>query len=220
MKSTIKYIIVSDTETGGIPGKDGELAFYDVALAEIAAVVIDIEKMEIVEKWSRIIKPYKDGLVYSKKALEVNGLTMTQIENNGTDVKEVCAEFIDLLTRYKNPRIGAILAGHNFLPFDIPFIANMFEFCKKNLWQYVQFVEDTMKLSWYRATEQMNYKLGTCCQIEGVDLVSAHRALADTVANAQLLLKYISYLRGDGGNNSSSGKSEQNNSFRESFQLV
>lgn len=219
MKSTIKYIIVSDCETGGLPGKDGKLAFYDVALAEIAAVVIDIEKMEIIEEWSRLIKPYKDGLVYSPKALEVNGLTMSQIENNGTEVQVVVEEFVNLLTKYKNPRIGAVLAGHNFLPFDIPFVQNMMEFCKKNLWDYVTFVEDTMKMAWYRATEQVNYKLGTCCQQEGVDLVAAHRALADTVANAQLLLKYISYLRGNGGEQET-GKVQAPNHFRESFELV
>lgn len=220
MISTIRYIIVADSETGGLPNKD-KRAFYDIALCEFAFVVIDIQAMKIVEEWSVLYKPYKDGLEYNAKALEVNGLTVEQLQTNGEDVKAIYMTMVSLLKKYKNPRIGAVLAGHNFQPFDMPFLVNMFEFCGDNIWNYVTFVEDTMKLAWYRATEQENYKLGTCCRMEGVDLVDAHRALADTKANALLLLKYISYLRGSGVNDAAVAAPKMKpSSFRETFQLV
>ena len=219
MNSTIRYIIVGDSETGGLPDKSKQ-AFYDIALCEFAFVVIDIHEMKVVEEWSTLFKPYKDGLEYNPKALEVNGLTLEQLQENGGLVKDIYKDMVALFKKYKNPRIGAVLAGHNFQPFDMPFLINMFEFCGDNIWNYVTFVEDTMKLAWYRATEQENYKLGTCCRMEGVDLVDAHRALADTKANALLLLKYISYLRGSGGGSDVTAPRMKPSSFRETFQLV
>lgn len=64
MKSSLKYVIVSDTETSGLPTKGGKgkpalLAYHDILLVEIAAVVVDIEEMKIVEEYDAIIKPYK-----------------------------------------------------------------------------------------------------------------------------------------------------------------
>lgn len=219
MNSTIRYIIVGDSETGGLPNKDKQ-AFYDIALCESAFVVIDIQEMKVVEEWSTLFRPYKDNLEYNPKALEVNGLTVEQLQESGDDLKNIYKEMVTLFKKYKNPRIGAVLAGHNFQPFDMPFLINMFEFCGDNIWNYVTFVEDTMKLAWYRATEQENYKLGTCCRMEGVDLVDAHRALADTKANALLLLKYISYLRGSGEGLDVAAPRMKPSSFRETFQLV
>ena len=103
--------------------------------------------------------------------------------------------------------------------FDIPFFEGMFAFNNDDLWEYVKFVEDTMKLSYYRATEQENYKLGTCCRKEGIELVDAHRALTDTRANAYLMLKYIELMRGNVvAEPSASVKKESR--FRENFQLV
>lgn len=219
MNSTIRYIIVGDSETGGLLNKDKQ-AFYDVALCEFAFVVIDIHEMKVVEEWSTLFKPYKDDLEYNPKALEVNGLTLEQLQENGGFVKDIYKDMVTLFKKYKNPRIGAVLAGHNFQLFDMPFLTNMFEFCGDSIWNYVTFVEDTMKLAWYRAMEQENYKLGTCCRMEGVDLVDAHRALADTKANALLLLKYISYLRGSGDGPDVAAPRMKPSSFRETFQLV
>lgn len=219
MNSTIRYIIVGDSETGGLLNK-GKQAFYDIALCEFAFVVIDIQEMKVVEEWSTLFKPYKEGLEYNPKALEVNGLIVEQLQEGGDDLKTIYKEMVALFKKYKNPRIGTVLAGHNFQLFDMPFLVNMFEFCGDSIWNYVTFVEDTMKLAWYRATEQENYKLGTCCRMEGVGLVDAHRALADTKANALLLLKYISYLRGSGEGSEVAAPRMKPSSFRETFQLV
>ena len=73
MKSTIRYVIVADTETGGLPSKGGKgkpakKAFVDVALCEIALVVVDLWEMKIVEEYDAIIAPYTEGLEYNPNA--------------------------------------------------------------------------------------------------------------------------------------------------------
>ena len=98
----------------------------------------------------------------------------------------------------------------------------MFKWNKDDLYNYVRWVEDTQKMAYYRAIEQENYKLGTCCRLEGVELVDAHRALVDTRANAQLMLKYIEHMRGTGGSSPVAAVSSTRKElrFRERFQLV
>lgn len=224
MKTTVNYVIVADTETGGLPrkaskGKPEKRAFHDVALCEVAIVVVDCVNLRVVEEYNDIIKPYTDNLEYSEGAEKVHGLTVKHLTENGKDVKEVYANVKNILKKYANPKIGSILAGHNFQLFDIPFFEGLFEFNKDRLWDYVNFVEDTVKIAWYRSVEQENYKLGTCCRKEGVELVDAHRALNDTRANAYLFINYLKQLRGE---NVSSQKSEnvRKTRFREKFQLV
>lgn len=224
MKTTANYMIVADTETGGLPskaskGKPEKKAFFDVALCEIALVVIDLNALKIVDEYDAIIQPYKDGLEYNPEAEKVHGLSVSNLKENGQNAKEVYQKVKSFLVKYKNPRIGSILCGHNFQLFDIPFFGGLFEFYGDSLWEYVKFVEDTMKLSWYRAIEQENYKLGTCCRLEGVELVDAHRALNDTRANALLMLKYIEKFRGVGVS-APVVSTKKESRFREGFQLV
>lgn len=223
MNTTVRYVIVADTETGGLPSKGGKgkpakLAFTDVALVEVAMVVVDCIELKIVEEYGEIIAPYKEGLEYSAGAEKAHGLSVDHLTNNGADISEVFRNVENIMVKYKNPRIGALMAGHNFQQFDVPFFEGIFEHHRKNFWDYCTFVEDTMKLGWYRSIEQENYKLVTCCKQEGIELVDAHRALTDTRANAQLFMKYISLLRGSGASQQQSTKKESR--FRETFQLV
>ena len=217
MNTYVKYICVADTETGGLPNKSKK-AFYDVALCEVAIVVIDCIELKIVDEYSAIIKPYSDTCEYSEQAAAVNGLSKEYLEQNGLPVKQVYSEVKALLKKYTNSRVGAVLCGHNFQLFDVPFFEGLFAYHNDNLWDYVKFIEDTMKLAYYRHTTQENYKLGTCCKAEGVELVDAHRALADTKANALLMVQYLKSLRGTG--EAVTAKAFKKSRFRESFSLV
>ena len=213
-QANLRYVTVSDTETSGLPrkaskGKPELRAFHDILLVEVAAVVVDIWEMKIVEEYDAIIKPYKDEYEWQAGAEQTHGLSQKYLKENGVDVKEA----------FQNYKVGAVLAGHNFQGFDIPFIEGLFEWNNDNLWEYVRWVEDTQKMSYYRAIEQENFKLGTCCRKEGVELVDAHRALNDTRSNALLFLKYISYLRGDGVPQVSKENNRESR-FRETFQIV
>ena len=189
---------------------------------EVAAVVIDIWDMKIVDEYDVIIKPYVDKYVWQPQAEATHGLSQDHLFKNGVDIKEAYRGYASILSKYKNPKVGAVLCGHNFQGFDIPFIEEMFKWNKDDLYNYVRWVEDTQKMAYYRAIEQENYKLGTCCRLEGVELVDAHRALVDTRANAQLMLKYIEHMRGTGGSSpvAAISSTRKESRFRERFQLV
>lgn len=226
MKSSLRFIVCSDVETSGLPSKGGKgkepvLAFHDILLIEVAAVVIDIWDMKIVDEYDVLVKPYVEKYQWSSQAEAVHGLSQENLFKNGVDIKEAYKGYSSILSKYKNPKVGAVLCGHNFQGFDMPFIEEMFKWNKDDVYNYVRWIEDTQKISYYRAIEQENYKLGTCCRLEGVELVDAHRALIDTRANALLMLKYIGYLRGSEVESGLSGISLKKESrFREKFQLV
>lgn len=222
-QANLRYVIVSDTETSGLPSKGGKgkpevKAFWDILLVEVAAVVVDLFEMKIVKEYDAIIKPYKEDYIWSPAAEQTHGLSQNYLNDNGLDIEDVYYDYKNILTTYKNNKVKAVLCGHNFQGFDIPFIEGLFEFHKDDLWEYVRWVEDTQKMAYYRATEQTDYKLETCCRKEGVELVDAHRALNDTRANALLFMKYISVLRGEGAAQAPTQTIESR--FRETFQLA
>jgi len=205
------YIIFEDVETGGLPPRDG-VAFDQCALTELASVVIDVVKLEIVEEKNWLIKPYKPGLTYSPGATKVTGLTVEILERDGMDVKEVHAEHLALLKKYKKGRWLPVLAGHNFTSFDIPFLVNMFKHFNDDLYKYIQGIEDTRRWASYKWIEATNYKLGTVCSNLGVELTDAHRALADTKANAEAFIEMIRLLR-------SEGQADSEGRFRKNFRV-
>lgn len=224
MNANVRYIVLSDTETSGLPSAGGKgkapvLAFDDILLVEVAAVVIDTYEMKIVEEYDGIIKPYTDTYVWQAAAEQTHGLTQEFIKANGQDVKDVYKAYKAVLQKYKNNKVKAVLCGHNFQGFDVPFIERLFSYHDDNLYEYVRWILDTQLFAYLRATEQENYKLGTCCRKEGVELVDAHRALTDTRANAYLMLKYIELLRGQGGQ-AATAPTQKQSRFRETFQIV
>lgn len=216
MKTSAKYIIVADTETSDLVSKE-KPAFDTVALMEVALVVIDLEKLSVVEEKSFMFeRDYKEGLIYSTQAEAVHGITAEIQKENGLPLKTIYKEICNLFKKYKNPRQNCTLCGHNFQNFDFPFFKNFFKYMGDDIDNYVKFVLDTMLFAHMSALEQENYQLHTCCQLNGIDLVNAHRALNDTKANALLMIEYIKKLRGEG---SSSKKEEKKSRFRETFAI-
>lgn len=215
MKTGVNYIIVADTETGGLPTPGVTEPFKDIALIEIAAVAIDCITLEIVDEFNKVLLPYKNNLTYDKKAEEVHGLTKEMIQSLGEDQGVIYSEFCNFLTKYSNKRHKAILCGHNFVGFDLPFFDNWFKFNEGNLSDYVLWTEDTQKLMYYSTLESPNYKLGTCCQSRGIELVEAHRALPDTIANAKLMISILETMRGA----NVVVKEEKIDRFRDKFQI-
>lgn len=217
MKTSCKYIIVADWETGGLPNKTAK-AFYDVPVVEWAMVCVDLEKLEIIDQYEAIFPyNYKEELLpYSEQATEVHGITKEIQDANAVPLKEIFKTMKTWFSKYKNPRQLCTVAGHNFVAFDKPFLENFFEFMGDDVNNYVRFYLDTMQLAHMSALEQVDYKLGTCCQLAGIDLVEAHRALNDTSANAQLLISFVKKLRGEGVRE---GVNEKKVRFRKTFEL-
>ena len=218
MKSSSKYLICYDCETGSIPSKD-KPAFDTIALIEIAFAVIDMEKLEICEEISMILPhDYKEGLVYSAEAEAVHGITESIQNEKAISLKEAYKKCLDIFKKYKNPRQLCTLCGHNIVGFDNAFLENFFKFMGDDLSKYVKFSLDTMQLAHMAYTESENYQLHTICDKEGIDLVHAHRAGDDTYANALLMINFVKKLRGEGTATEQNGMMVKNPS-REKFAL-
>ena len=215
METSIKYVIVCDLETGGLPSKEKK-PFYDIPITEIAIAVVDMKNLEIIDRFTQILAPYKDGLIYSAEAAAITGLTEDIISREGVSLDVFFKSIKDLFKKYTNKRLKAILCGHNFQGFDYPFLQNLFEYKNESISEYIGFVEDTMKLAYYGSLEQINYKLGTCCTARNIELTNAHRALADTESNALLFIEYIKSLR---NLISISKEAKEEFCFRDKFQL-
>lgn len=218
MKSQVKYIVMADTETGGLPNSNVK-AFDDIALCEVALVVIDVPNLKICDEFSAIIKPYKEGLIYSAEAEEVHKITKQVIDEQGIELKDAFKIVKQYLTKYKNPYHKAIFGGHNFAGYDMSFFENMFSFFEDDIYNYVKWVEDTQKLAYYAFPELPNYKLTTCCNAVGVELVEAHRALQDTKSNALLMIELLKWIQGGRTTNREGVMDKDLEYFRKDFEL-
>lgn len=188
MKSAVQTILTFDLETTG-------LSFEKHAMIEIACCPFDNELNDLPEFTSGIMQIY-DNREIQDQALAANGITRDQIKN-GRDPKVVIEELCKYLESLKVGKTLPVVSGHNIDKFDIPFLDNFFTFHKKDLSKYVNFdlTLDTMWWSRIMWTEAENYKLGTCCSTLQIELVNAHRALADTRANKDLIKTFIRNMR-------------------------
>ena len=216
MKTSSNFVIVYDFETGGLPSKEKQ-AFLDVPLVEMAMSCIDMKKLEIIDRVEMIFPyNYKEGLAgYSEEATAVHGITREVQEENAVPLKEIYSTCKKWFVKYKNPRQMCTLAGHNIVGFDNPFLRNFFSYMKDDIDNYVKYYIDTMQFAHMASLEQMDYKLGTCCQAAGIDLVEAHRAQHDVDANAMLFISYVKKLRGEG----MEMVQKKERRYREDFQL-
>lgn len=253
MKSPFQYFAVCDVETGGLISKTKQ-AVYDVALTEVAIVIVDANSLEIVDKDSWLIQPYDDNVEYNPQAAAVSGISKQMCEADGYPINDVCNKICGFLKQYKVGRNLPTMVGHNFRGFDQFFIANLFEYCQVDMSKVLNCSSENIKAleelsgicknckdeeivgSIISAVDKMNklamfdtiefarllwpeapnYKLGTCCNQVGVDLVEAHRALPDTIATAKFFIKMLKNLRGMGGARSSEKEEKR---FRKGFQI-
>jgi DNA polymerase-3 subunit alpha (Gram-positive type) len=184
--------IVADLETGGLSEERNPIT-------EIALVVLDIN-MNVVKEYETLVKPYAN-LIIDKQALEVTKMDINEI-NNGKDSKQVVLELIDI---FKSLKVGKytkpIFVGHNFEFFDLKFFVKLFELNNKNLFEFIdKHVEDTMWIArkkWGHDNLSADFKLNTCCNRAGINLIQAHRALPDTRATAKLFTYLTKSLRSE-----------------------
>lgn len=190
MKSPITNIVVFDLETTGLVAEKN-------AVLEIACCPFNHDLVDLKEYESGIMKVY-DSRDVNDGALNANGITRAQIAS-GRDSQEVANEFVKYLSSMKVGSSKPILSGHNIDKFDIPFLVDFLKYHKLDLFKYVNenFTIDTMWWSRLKWNELLNFKLGTCCETAGVELINAHRAITDTRANRQLVKMFVSNLKND-----------------------
>lgn len=206
MKSSISNFIVFDTETTGLqPEKH--------SIIEIACCAFDFNLNDLKEFSTGIMKIY-DNREITDGALNANGITRQQIQN-GVDPGEQVKLLIEYFKSLKVGNSKPVLVAQNGDKFDIPFLDNMFSALKQDLskWVNTDFTIDTMWWARLKWEELPNYKLHTLCETSNIELVNAHRAMADTRATKELVKTFIRSLRSN-----SDGESKENR-FRTTFEF-
>ena len=142
---------------------------------------------------------------YTSGAQAIHGITMKQI-NNGKDAKTVAREIKAFCLKHKKALRGGngkvVSAGHNIVKFDIPYLTfflNLFKINYKDLFNMLEI--DTLlwtRMRWAVDGSISNHKLGTACQMAGIQLIDAHRAMADVEGNADLVRSFLRSLRQQG----------------------
>jgi len=210
-------IVIWDIETGGFKKEEN-------GLVEIAMIVIDSTTLEEIDRYEAIIAPYEQAngemSTYTTGAEKIHGISMKQIEN-GRDAKEVAKEIKAFCLKYKKTMRGGagklIPSGHKHTEFDIPWLKIFLSLFKVDFNELFNAMGlDTLlwtRLKWGRDGSIANHKLETACQQSGIELIDAHRAMADTEANTELVRAFIRSLRMEGQKGQIITKSK----FRTSF---
>jgi DNA polymerase III epsilon subunit-like protein len=210
------YIFTVDVETGGLPSKLKKKAVHEVALTEIAWVIIDNDTLEIVEKESWLIKPYDDNLIYDPFAAKASNITKEMCEEQGVTIEEAFEGTLQLLKKYKRGRKKPYLAGQNILKFDLDFIEGFFEWNKKDASDFFhEEIIDTMVWSRHRWPEEGKHNLAVISERCGLEHTEAHRALPDTVITGQVVIDFIKGMRGMG----SKVEEKEEVRFRDTFEI-
>lgn len=182
-------IIVFDTETGGLKPELNPIM-------ELALIVRDVETWEEVSRWESLIKGY-GGFKYDQVALDIHGISVSEVENSGISVQEFVGTMIKIFRNFtpKGDRGGSrpILAGHN-MGFDISMLKFAFSTVGEDLSKYVLSNNkeictlDTLPLAKFVwSGKDMSHKLGDCCKRAGLGDFTAHRAMPDVVATCDLI---------------------------------
>jgi DNA polymerase III epsilon subunit-like protein len=163
---------VIDIETGGFNRKKN-------AIAEIGVIIIDENRNPIVSKaW--LVKPY--GKTYELKALEVNSISVEQLEKEGSDFKVIATYLKDLFETYKIEDY----IGHNLWSFDIPFLQEFFADAKVP--HEFKRAIDTFVIAKKKYNE---CSLSSLCKRFAIEKTPNHRALSDCFATLELYKKLV-----------------------------
>lgn len=206
--------IIFDFETGGFIAENNPAV-------QIALITLDNKTLKEKRRWETYIQPY-DNLKIEQKALDANGLRMTDIKK-GITKAELITELKNyfLLSNPKNNRLNRpILVGHN-VKFDMTFMNYLFKNDKKGLMGFISDVQHDTLLEAIRAfPDEASHKLGDVCKLVGIDLVDAHKAMNDVIATADLFRYFTKKLRSKKGETKSvEAKSDKTTKSRITYQF-
>tara|TARA_R110001606_G_scaffold211458_2_gene359046 strand:+ start:2691 stop:3572 length:882 start_codon:yes stop_codon:yes gene_type:complete len=213
-KAIFKAVSEKDPETkvpfikyGGkdLTAKQLEVVEKDIddfeMLLERKGTMFNYEQYKVLEasKYGNIAKLYFDK-VYNPQALKVTHMSKELLVKEGKDIDVVIEEVAAFIKKYTIGNAKPILAGHNIKKFDNPFLEKMLLRGKHDLHKMINETQmiDTLEWARLRWFEAPSFSLGVCVNAVGLTLKEAHRALPDTEANAQLLIKMMKGLRGEG----------------------
>ena len=222
--------IVFDFETGGLSSTKS-------AVTEIALIAVDGKTGEKIVEYSSLIAPYNPNLEYNPKALEVTGITMEMLEEEGKEIEVVAQEVVDCFKKANNrgeksAGLRPLLVGHN-VQFDLGFLHHLIEHgfkqshenTQKTLEQVLHGTRDyygnfqptyldtwALCKAWFQEEQELvNYKLSTVVEKLGIDINNAHRAMNDVVSTTEVLRVWLMSMRN--GMSSNSIQKERNYKF-------
>ena len=183
---TLDKMLVFDTETGGLNNSTD-------ALMSVTMKVVG--EPENIKTW--FIKEQRN-LNYNDKALEVNGITLEYLEENGITEAACIGEIVSFIkVNYKDKPIPL---GQN-IGFDIDFINQLFT--RNNMHSFVSMLHykkrDTQQVSNFLrdcGVEMESTKLGDAYKFfTGKDMLNAHTSEADVIATEALYDAQIAYVK-------------------------
>jgi len=182
---------------------DLETAGMDEAvnpIMELAIVVIDGIKLEVLEEYSTYVQPYLDEPEYNQKAIDTHGITRKVVEEQGIPIAQVVKDMLALQKKYKGRGKGnkdfPMFVAHN-ASFERRFLQMLFAQCDKYLYDFFHVhMEDTMMM-WRVKYPHKMASLNAAARDVGLELDDAHRALNDTRTTALLYKWLIGQLRND-----------------------
>lgn len=193
MRTPFEVMIVYDLETGGLKVKENPVS-------EVAMVAVDMQTLEIIDEMTFLIKPYDKTLIYTDDAYEVTKLSVEELEKSGIPSDVAAANIEGFLKKHTRENSQPILCGHNIKKFDNEFLIKFMKDHGYSLEKLTDLSEcvDTLKEAQKMFYELPNYSLGTCSYEVGMTIKEAHRALPDTVANANFAITIFKNMRGEG----------------------
>lgn len=220
------YVIL-DFETGGLDKKKS-------AISEIAMYAITGDTLSEIGRYESLIKPY--GKEYHPKALEVTGLTLEKLEEEGKDFGVVCEEITAFLQKANVHKSTTghkpIIVAHNAM-FEFGFLQHLEAEGKVPLSKLLHGQEDyyghfapatidTMflaKFLWAANVRQTKYTLEAVMERAGIPLIDAHRAMNDVLPSTDFFKWIIKMMRAaESGNVLEGGNTIKDNlSFRKNF---
>lgn len=193
-----------------------DIALFDEKLEALGTTFNydQILKLEANSKIGDVAKLYFDK-TYNPQALNVTHMTREMLVNEGIDLADATDQAAAFIKKYTIGNAKPILAGHNIKKFDNPFLEKMFETGGYNLYKAICDTQmiDTLEWARLRWFDAPSFALGVCANAVGVELKEAHRALPDTEANAEFLIKMLKGLRGEGTQESTYEKRKFNFNF-------
>lgn len=163
-------------------------------------------KLEEIEKINPAYKHLVNTFLnnsYNPNALEVTHMSLDMIKKEGIDQKSAFEKIKSFLSLHKVDNSLPVVAGHNINKFDNRFMEKLFADNSFRFEDYVNdFKIDTYQFASLKWFELPSFNLSTCANEVGVILKDAHRAIVDTEANADFLIKMLENLRGKGGSSS------------------
>ena len=190
--------------------------FKEKINSDYKSKVLEMEDIDYLmgSELSDIMSIYFDN-AYNPQALEVTKIPKSLLIKEGIPYEEAFEEVNGFIKKHTVGNSKPIIAGHNIgnIPrrvvkgkevgpngFDNPFMEIFFKNNKADFFASVNdLIIDTLQMARLKFWELPSFSLGVVANELGLTLSQAHRALPDTIANAQVLVKMLKSLRGDGG---------------------